>query len=147
MNVSLILGMISIIFISAALMMALISRNNFSKYKDRLIPGMLRNLVRSYIRKGGIYNKAEFETVSEEVLFKLFRFPEQFFLNGQKRRQLNTSTRIGISLTLTFSNSLLQVFLRYQDQHILSLFALHFVCKVFNFLPCLFIRCFFRKVF
>ena len=83
MNVSLILGMISIIFISAALMMALISRNNFSKYKDRLIPGMLRNLVRSYIRKGGIYNKAEFETVSEEVLFKLFRFTGAavFFLN------------------------------------------------------------------
>ena len=83
MVINLLLGFISIIFISAALMMALISRNHFSKYKDKLIPGILRNLIRSYIRKGGIYNTAEFEAVSEDTLYKLFRFTGAavFFLN------------------------------------------------------------------
>ena len=83
MVINLLLGFISIIFITAALMMALISRNHFSKYKDKLIPGILRNLIRSYIRKGGIYNTAEFEAVSEDTLYKLFRFTGAavFFLN------------------------------------------------------------------
>ncbi len=74
MSISILIGFISIPILTAALMMALISRNNFSKYKDKLIPQMLRNLVRGYIRKGGIYNTAEFEKVAEENLFKLFRY-------------------------------------------------------------------------
>ncbi len=74
MSINNILGFISIISISVALMMALISRNHFSKYKDRLIPGMLQNLIRGYIKKGDIYNTADFEAVSEEQLIKLYRF-------------------------------------------------------------------------
>ena len=74
MGVSILVGFISFAIQIVALMMALISRNNFSKYKDKLIPQMLRNLVRGYIRKGGIYNTAEFENVAEEILFKLYRY-------------------------------------------------------------------------
>ncbi len=74
MSINNILGFISIFSISVALMMALISRNHFSKYKDILIPGMLQNLIRGYIKKGGIYNTADFEAVSEEQLIKLYRF-------------------------------------------------------------------------
>ena len=44
-----ILRFISIILISVALMMALISRNNFSKYKDVLIPKGIRRKIKIYL--------------------------------------------------------------------------------------------------
>ena len=99
MNIITIIEFISVAILIVALMMALISRNNFSKYKDRLIPGMLRNLVKGYIRKGGIYNTAEFERVAEESLFKLFRY------TGISLALLNVSFLLVLSVLSRYSES------------------------------------------
>lgn len=69
-----ILRFISIILISVALMMALISRNNFSKYKDVLIPKGIRRKIKIYIRKGKVYNTVRLEEVSEEFMYKMIRY-------------------------------------------------------------------------
>ena len=74
MKLIVILRIISIILISVALMMALISRNHFSKYKDVLIPKGLQMKIKRYIRKGNVYNTARFEEVSEEFMYKLIRY-------------------------------------------------------------------------
>ena len=67
------LRIIAVVLIPVALLLALMSRKNFSKYKsDGILGGIVRK-IRQLLAGGGLYSEAELERITDEYAYKLFR--------------------------------------------------------------------------
>ena len=67
------LRIIAIVLIPVALLLALMSRKNFSKYKSKGILGGIVRRIRQLLAGGGLYSEAELERMTDEYAYKLFR--------------------------------------------------------------------------